>query len=110
MGYYADFLPPAPPDAPTHVQVTSASTDSISIMWLLGNNGGSDVTRITVEYQSLTSQVSDSGSHILAEDATSFTIPDLKPNMAYLISVYAENDNGIGRPAILNTSTLRLRE
>ena len=107
-------LPPiyiiAPPDAPVNLQVTTVSTDSISIMWLLGDNGGSSVIGITVEYQPLTSQVSDGGNHTLAKNATSFTIPGLQPNTAYEIRVYARNDVGVGRPAILNTHTLRLRE
>lgn len=107
---YADFLFPAPPEAPTHLQVTTVSTNSISIMWMLGNDGGSSITGVTVEYQSLTPQVSDSGVHILGEDSTLFTIPRLQPNAAYEIRVYAQNDIGSGRPATLNASTLRLRE
>merc|ERR1719422_791499 len=87
---------PSAPDMPTHVAVTRIASDSVSLRWVPGFNGGSRQS-FRVKYYPETSISLYSQGRVIFMDsinATSFTVTGLKSSTKYMFSIQSMNDIG----------------
>ena len=84
------------PQAPTiGTATTSAGTTDVTVTWTLGNNGGKNLTAITIT-PFLNGVTPETATTAATTTATSATVTGLTANSAYTFKVKAANANGTG--------------
>ena len=84
------------PQAPTiGTATTSAGTTDVTVTWTLGNNGGKNLTAITIT-PFLNGVTAETATTAATTTATSATVTGLTANSAYTFKVKAANANGTG--------------
>ncbi|KAK6055809.1 fibronectin type III domain protein [Cooperia oncophora] len=81
--------PPSPPDAPLDIHVTNATSNTISISWTPGFDGGSDQT-FEVRYQ----KDGEEGMHGVNTSHSNLRLSGLAPSSIYLFQLRSINSRG----------------
>ncbi|XP_043063754.1 titin isoform X2 [Drosophila ficusphila] len=97
----------APPSPPQNLRAPDVTSRSVTLDWEVpARNGGSEITGYCVEKRSSTST---SWTKVITLDAHQlhYTIDNLKEKCGYWFRVSAENEVGLGAPAVTESISLK---
>ena len=86
-----------PPAAPSLLEVSSFTEDSVTLTWLSPErDGGARITRYVVEKRMVNSYRWERAGEVDPSDILVITLWNLIEGRPYMFRVYAENDAGVG--------------
>ncbi len=92
-----------PPDAVSGLSVFDQEVTTITLQWVLGEDGLSRITAVQLEYEE--EGGGGEGMEIVEGEPTVHTLTGLRGNTGYNISVYVVNAIGRSQPSRISART-----
>jgi hypothetical protein len=97
----SDQPPPGGPKAPTNLEITEETPESISLEW---KDNSADERKFLIHYDE-NPGTGNTGLWVRPQNSTTAVITDLTPETKYCFRVYAENIFGVSAPSNLECGT-----
>ena len=83
-----------PPEPPTNVQAFDATSDTITVTWTKGSNGGHQQTFVLVIVETATNKTSHRETTENDNDDYTYKASGLKPSTQYRLFLFSKNQEG----------------